>query len=383
MILPTLTSTASIDHSVLTLPTRSPTLIASRRLPITPDPTRHSAAVSDAHLVCSHPVPPSRPKPLPSDNPSLLPCTLTRDDPVEPVFALRPTLIAPLSTDQAMLRLPTIPPALTDARRLPMAAALIITSTLVSDSHLVPSQADAPAFDKTLCPLSPKPKPSRVTLADPVPAAFAARPPLSTALSVDKATDKLPARCPTLDTTRMLPLAPEAVRHRADVSDIHAVCSHAVRPDRAAPLHAPSPSPRPDTVALIDPVDAALLAASTLAPPTSPETAAVRLPTLAPPLTTTRTLPLALSPPRHSADVSDIQKVADPALEPVRPDTEYRCSPILAPCTVTLTLPDPAQFELRAPLIAFRSVENKRLTLPARRPALNVISRLPSIPDLA
>ena len=227
------------------------------------------------------------------------------------------------------------------------------------------------------------PLPDTVTLADPVPAAFAARPPLSTARSVDKATDKLPARCPTLDTTRMLPLAPEAVRHRADVSDIHAVCSHAVRPDRAAPLHAPSPSPRPDTVALIDPVDAALLAASTLAPPTSPDTAAVRLPTLAPPLTTTRTLPLALSPPRHSADVSDIHEVADPALEPVRPDTEYRCSPILAPCTVTLTLPDPAQFELRAPLIAFRSVENKRLTLPARRPALNVISRLPSIPDLA
>ena len=282
-----------------------------------------------------------------------------------------------------MLRLPTAPPPLSSACRLPIAPRPAPATTLVSDSHLVPSHPESPALDMALAPHSPAPPPTTRKLPDPVPAAFRALPPLSHARSVDTATDRLPAPCPTLDATRRLPLAPDPARHRADVSDTHPVCSHPVRPDRTAPLHAPSPSPRPDTVALIDPVDAALPAPTTLAPPASPDTAAVVLPTRPPPLTKARTLPPPLVPTRHRADVSDTHAVPGAALAPIRPDAEYPASPILAPCTVTPALPVDPAFAARTPLTVPRSAEKPELKLPARPPALIAPKRLPITPDPA
>ena len=318
---PALICLMSADHSMLTLFAWPPTLMASSRLTRTPAPVWHSAEVSDSHIVCSHLVPPVRPAPLKSASPTPPPYTLTRADPVEPVFALRATDAAAPSTEKDTLKLPTDPPVLTENRWLLIAAPEADTTRLVSDSHLVPSHAVAVARDDPVSDESPIRPPCTVTLADPVPIRFPVCTRLSVALSVDTATDKLPARRPTLDTTRVLPLAPDPARHRADVSDIHPVCSHAVRPDRAAPLPAASPSPRPENVTLIDPVDAVLLAPTALSTLTSLDNAAVRLPSLAPPLIKARMLAPVVHPPRHCADVSDIHAVADATLDPIRVDS--------------------------------------------------------------
>ena len=65
-LLPALIRHPSPLQPLLTLPARTPTLIPIRRLPPIPELAWHTAAVSDAHAVCSHTLPPARPRPLTS-----------------------------------------------------------------------------------------------------------------------------------------------------------------------------------------------------------------------------------------------------------------------------------------------------------------------------
>eukprot|EP00961_Rhodomonas_salina_P244129 3298794-Rhodomonas_salina.1 len=54
----------SVEYTAVALPTRSPAVTDTRRVPLTPLTTRHRIDVSDAHSVPSHPVCPSRTPPV-------------------------------------------------------------------------------------------------------------------------------------------------------------------------------------------------------------------------------------------------------------------------------------------------------------------------------
>ena len=202
--------------------------------------------------------------------------------------------------------------------------------TDVSDPHTVCSHTVGPILSAPLCRHSPSPPPCTLIRAAPVPAPLAMRTPLIDTLSTDTAADKLPARRPTLSTARTLPPAMDPSRHRADVSDVHPVCSHPVPPDRTDPVHALAPMPAPCTLTTLVPVEIALPAA-TLSPPRSADTAAERLPTPLPTLNATRKLPCEPDPARHSAELSDTQPVRSHTLRPIFADTECPASPIRAP----------------------------------------------------
>ena len=60
----TLSAPRSAVHACVMVPTRSPDVITTRRVPTAPCPARHLTDVSDSHAVPSHPVRPSRALPV-------------------------------------------------------------------------------------------------------------------------------------------------------------------------------------------------------------------------------------------------------------------------------------------------------------------------------
>jgi hypothetical protein len=93
---------------------------------------------------------------------------------------------------------------------------------------------------------------------DPVPALLTRRVMLIRAVSIDQPWVTLPARSPTVMTTRLDPLAPWPIRHLTDVSDSHCVASHPVSPCLDRPVYDTSPMLAPCTVTDVDPVPARL-----------------------------------------------------------------------------------------------------------------------------
>ncbi len=74
---------------------------------------------------------------------------------------------------------------------------------------------------------------------------------------------------------------------------------------------------------------------------------------LEPAVSTIRRLPTAPAPgPRHTTAESDAHKVEPHSVCPTRDDAEPEASPILDPCTVTLTEPDAAWLAILARLTA-------------------------------
>ena len=123
------------------------------------------------------------------------------------------------------------------------------------------------------------------------------------------------------------------------MSDSHVVASHPVTPALTAPLSRHRPSPTPSTVILADPVPAALRVCTTLIDALSTDTPPDKLPTRRPALTIARTLPPAIAPTRHRADVSDAHPVCSHPVCPALTDPVHAPAPMLAPCTVTLLVP--------------------------------------------
>ena len=78
----TLSMPTSKDTTTLTLPYRTPALIPTCRLPITPCPTWHRIDVSASHVVRSHAVLPTLVEPVYVVSPRLDPYTVTLVDPV-------------------------------------------------------------------------------------------------------------------------------------------------------------------------------------------------------------------------------------------------------------------------------------------------------------
>ena len=101
-----LTIASCPDTAPVTEPVLDPTLSSARLLPVTADAPRHTALVSDAHVVTSHAVLPDRPPAVCDPLPMLAPCTVTRPDPVDPPLPLVTELICPLSADTALVKLP-------------------------------------------------------------------------------------------------------------------------------------------------------------------------------------------------------------------------------------------------------------------------------------
>merc|ERR1712091_27024 len=130
LIIPT-----SPDHACVTLPPRSPAVITTRRVPRPPSDTWHLTDVSDSHSVASHPVCPSRARPVYATSPMLAPCTVTDADPVPARFCRRITLKAPTSADHPCVTLPPPrSPTVITSRRVPRAPCVTMHLTDVSDS---------------------------------------------------------------------------------------------------------------------------------------------------------------------------------------------------------------------------------------------------------
>ena len=175
---------------------------------------------------------------------------------------------------------------------------------------------------------------------------------------------------------RWLPDVPDGPRQPTDVSDAHAVCSHAVAPSLKLALYDSRPKLPPDTVMLIDPLAPALLRASALNVPALIENAVDLLPALRPMLAITFRLPNTPCAPWHRSDVSDSQLVRSQLVDPIRTRPERICRPIPIPCIVTLV--DPVEAIFRRLITLPKGFETDRpwLRLPTFPPELTTNIRL-------
>ncbi len=167
-----LNAPTSTDHPCVLLPPRSPTVITTRRVPRTPCVKLHRTDVSDSQSVASHPVCPSRARPVLLTSPMLAPCTVIDAEPVPARFCRRITLNAPTSTDHPCVLLPPRSPTVITIRRVPQAPCVTLHLTDVSDSHTVASHPVCSPRARPVCGRNPMPAPCTVTDASPDPAPF-------------------------------------------------------------------------------------------------------------------------------------------------------------------------------------------------------------------
>jgi hypothetical protein len=372
----------SNEYPAETLPTRTPALITTARLPPDPSPNSPAVDVSESHSVPSHPVPPTRNPPLLPASPIPDPCTVTRAEPVPAPFALLTPLSPAGPIVYATLTLPTRPPTLTLALQLPPTPCPpAMHRTDVSDTHSDPSDDVGPKRTNPVKDSTPTPPPCTVTLIDPVAAPLVRCSTLNPEPTpAEKPKLMLPARPPTVTDSFRLPPAPSPLLHRIDVSDSHPVPSQPVTPPRTAPVAIADPIPAPCTVTLDDPVDPTFARLVELPVPPSIDIPRVRLPPTAPTLATTRRLPDHPCPALHTTLLSDTQSVPSHTLPATRPDPVLPHSPKLDPRTVTLADPLPALFTCIPPLAPPTSNDTANVTLPTPRPTLNTPRRLPDTP---
>jgi hypothetical protein len=188
----TLTLPASNDIATELLPLRSPAVIATRRVPGTPCPTRHRTDVSDSHSVPSHPVCPIRPIAVSDTSPSPDPCIVTDADPVPARFDFRVALKLTTSVEYMALAVPSLSLAVIAIRRVPWIPRPTRHPTDVSDSHSVPSHPVCPIRPIAVSDTSPSPDPCTVTDADPVLALLLRNIELKLPTSIEYASDMLP-----------------------------------------------------------------------------------------------------------------------------------------------------------------------------------------------
>ena len=210
------------------LPTRSPAVIATRRVPCPPRPTMHLTDVSDSHSVPSHPVCPICPRSVNASSPRPAPCTVTDADPVPARLSRRSVLMLPKSTEYAPDMLPVLSPDVMLTRLVPPAPCPAMHLTDVSDSHSVPSHPVWPDRAIPVKPARPRFEPCTVTGADPVPCMFPRDIILTEPGLTENASDMLPTRSPAVIATRRVPGLPTPTMHLTDVSDSHSVPSHPV-----------------------------------------------------------------------------------------------------------------------------------------------------------
>ena len=273
-------------------PRMTPNVTDKRRDRIAPAVDLSDAAVSDTHVVPSHPVPPTDRASECRARPALLPITVTLTVPVAAKLDLLAELATGPSADIATVTVPTRPPTLADTRTLMCTMLLALQATDVSASHIVLSHTVRPCRTPALMPNEPYPAPCIVIRADPVPAAFAFVVILTACTATDSPLVSVPDRPPAVITVRpLLSLVDSAALHAIAVSDSHVDSSHAVSIPRALPLDSKSPRPAPCTVTLADPDAATLLTRTMLPTATAKDNAPLTLPARIPAVTAGRWLP--------------------------------------------------------------------------------------------
>ena len=299
----------------------------------------HSVDVSDTHPLISHTLPPTRPIHDPAASPSPVPTTVSLADPVAARFVPRTELDASLSADMALVALPCRSPAVIRTVRVPPSPCPMLHRTDVSDAHPLRSHALPPVRPETDEPALPIPAPATVMLNDPVAAWFAMRSTLASVESADTASVALPCRSPTVKAASLVPISPCPTWHRTDVSDSHALRSHALPPVRPDPDDPASPRPDPAIVTLIDPVAARFDMCRELPAAWSADSASVALPCASPAVSVVARVAASLCPTWHRTDVSDTHPLASHELRDIRDDAEAEASPKLDPTTVTTVDP--------------------------------------------
>ena len=199
-------------------------------------------------------------------------------DPVPATFARSTTLAGLDERENPRDTLPTRAPVVNVTALLPIAPCPDWHRKDVSDSHVDRSH---PVWPKVLLDVNgalPIFRPCTVTLVEPVPAIFTRRSELAVPVSKEKASEKVFSWEPADAKIRLLPFMPWPDRPLTEVSDPHAVCSHAVDPNAVLGEYVAVPKPEPCNVTLVDPVAAALARLVTLRVGSPTEIDTVRLP---------------------------------------------------------------------------------------------------------
>ena len=113
-----LTVPTSADTPRVIEPIRTPTLIDTRWLPRALCPILHRTDVADIHAVASHDVPAIALRVMPA-SPMLAPLNVTLTDPLAARFLSCKALVCPPHTENPLLVLPCLWPALITTRRQP------------------------------------------------------------------------------------------------------------------------------------------------------------------------------------------------------------------------------------------------------------------------
>jgi hypothetical protein len=365
------------------LPTCSPAVIATRRLPPPPGPLKQRIDVSEIQLVASHAVWPIRISALEATIPKSEPCMDTEKWPAMIRFDPRNSSNEGMSIENSSDTEPPTCPALAERRLVPISPCPVRHRTDESDSHVVSSH---PVWPKRIPPeYDPSPRfiPFTVKLDDPLVALFVLRTTLKAPPSMEYPPLRLPGLSPTLSHTLTLATAPCPPWQRNDVSDSHVVRSHADRPNRTAPVDETSPTLAPSRVTLVDPLAPWFVRLSTLAHGTSTEKSVVLLPPPSPTVSDTRLLPVTPSVTWLRIDVPDSHALRSHEDCPERNVDVNVAEPRFPPTKVKLEDPVAARLLCLAALSDGVSTERTSVMLPARWPAVTADRRLPPTPSTA
>ena len=243
----------SNENASDTVPNRPWKVIDARRVPDTPCPTLHLIDVSDTHSVASHPVCPSRPRPVYPAFPMLVPCTVTDSDPTASRFNDDSTLSPIMSVDIDSVTLPHRPPAVITTRRVPDIPCPTLHLIDVSDTHSVASHPVCPFRLRLVDPVIPMPIPCTVTDTFPLGTKFKDVNALGLATSTDHAPVTVPNFSPNVTIAGRVPDNPWPDLHFTDVSDTHSVASHPESPSRPLPVYPTLTIPTPTIVKELPP----------------------------------------------------------------------------------------------------------------------------------
>jgi hypothetical protein len=227
---------AGNENAKVSVPNESAAVDPRARWPATPSGVFTNTELSDVHIVISDSEAPVRKQLVTSPEPTLDPSTVTLIAPVDATFATDALLAcAPIKVnapDKVPLARPTVTPT---ARTLPTPLPTLL-STELSDVQAEASDWVAPKCGPPLTAVSARLEARSVTLVAPVAAVLDANTLLGAGPLNVNASDTLPTANPPVITPRRAQTVPEAVLHATELSEVQAVVSAIVEPNRKLPL---------------------------------------------------------------------------------------------------------------------------------------------------
>jgi hypothetical protein len=310
---------AGNENAKVSVPKESAAVDPRARCPATPSGVFINTELSDVQSVASDSEPPVRKQLVASPEPTLDPSTVTLIAPVAATLATDALLTsAPIKVNAPDI-VPLARTAVTPtARTLPTPPPTLLSKEL-SDVQTEASERVAQKRGAELTAVSPRLEARSVTLIAPVAAVLEADTLLGAGLWKVNTSDTLSTANPLVSALRRAHTVPEAVLHATALSEVQAVISDAVSPNRERPLCSASPALLPSKVTLIAAVVAPFEANKLLGPGPPNVNTSDKLPTPCPPLSTTRLACHIPSPALHASADSDIQTIFSEELPPTRP----------------------------------------------------------------